>query len=241
MIRTIPTPGADLSTVGIKVAAIVHAIGLVAVLYAIPAAASVVLPAHDDREAPVSLTVSIGREVRMYGEPAAAAAFWREQHASDCGEMAVADVVGQITDREPTEQEITALAENTSSTAGRGPIWKPTGFTDIQDLPILLWHYGVRADNVQTNIEVLKQKLGAGHKVIALLNAETIWDRPGKRDAGNHFVVVTGVDTGSGVVHLNDSAINTGRDEKVSIATFESAWAPNYHSAIVTHSTPGPG
>src|SRR5437660_10215412 len=121
MIRTVPAPGANLSAVGVKVAAIVHALGLVAVLYAIPAAASVVSPAHARREAPVvSLTLSLSREVGMYGEPAVAAAFWREQHASDCGEMAVADVVGQITGREPTEQEITALAENTSSTAGQG-------------------------------------------------------------------------------------------------------------------------
>ncbi len=170
----------------------------------------------------------------MYGEPAVAATFWREQHASDCAEMAVADVVGQMTGREPTEQQVTALAENTPSTVGPGPIWKPTGFTDIRDLPILLWHYGIRADNVQTDIDVLKRKLGARHRVIAILNAETIWNRPRKGNFGNHFVVVTGIDTRSGVVHLNDSAINTGRDEQVSIATFEEAWAPNYHSAIVT-------
>ena len=215
-----------------KVAAIVRALAVVAVLATLAAAASVVSPAavYAYRETPVGVSPEVG----MYGEPAVAAAFWREQHASDCGEMAVADVVGQTTGREPTEQQITAVAENIPSTAKPGPIWKPSGFTDIRDLPILLRHYGIRADNVQTDIDSLKRKLGTGHKVIAILNAETIWNRPGKRDAGNHFVVVTGIDTKSGVVHLNDSAINTGRDEKVSIATFEEAWAPNYHSAIVT-------
>jgi hypothetical protein len=223
------------STFGAKVTAIVRALGMVAVSSTLAAAASVVSPAavHAYREAPV-VSLGLNREVGMYGQPAVAAAFWREQHASDCAEMAVADVVGQITGREPSEEQITTLAETTPSTAGPGPIWKPTEFTDIRDLPILLWHYGIRADNVQTDIGVLKQKLGAGHKVVAILNAETIWNRPGKRDAGNHFVVVTGIDTRSGVVHLNDSAINTGRDEKVPIATFEEAWAPNYHSAIVT-------
>jgi len=170
----------------------------------------------------------------MYGEPAAAARYWREQHASDCGEMAVADVVGQITGREPTEQQITALAETTPSTAAPGPIWKPPGTTDIRDLPVLLWHYGIRADNVQTNTYALARKLREGRKVIVILNAETIWNRPGKRNSGNHFAVVTGIDSRSGVVHLNDSALNTGRDEQVPIATFEQAWAPNYSSAIVT-------
>lgn len=51
---------------------------------------------------------------------------------------------------------------------------------------------------------------------------------------GNHFVVVTGIDTKAGVVHLNDSGIIAGRDEQVSIATFEQAWAPNHNSAVVT-------
>jgi hypothetical protein len=222
-----------LHTFEAKVGATARALVLVALLNAIAAAAPVVSPpaVQAAREVPAS---SVGREEGMFGEPAIAAAYWREQHASDCGEMAVADVVGQVTGSQPTEQQIVDLAENTSSTAGPGPIWKPSGFTDIRDLPTLLWHYGVKADNVQTNINVLKQKLRERRKVIAILNAETIWNRPGKRNSGNHFVVVTGIDTRSGVVHLNDSAINTGRDEKVSITTFEQAWAPNFHSAIVT-------
>jgi len=237
MIPAIPAPEVNVSTIGAKVAAILHGLAVVGVLCGLAAAASVVSPAavHAYRQAPVSgLSLGLSREMGIYGEPVVAAAFWREQHGTDCGEMAVADVVGEITGRQPTEQEITALAENTPSASSLGPIWQPTGFTDIGDLPILLWHYGIKADNVQTNTGVLKQKLGLGRKVIAILNAETIWNRPGKRDAGNHFVVVTGIDTRSGVVHLNDSAINTGRDEKVSIVTFEEAWAPNYHSAIVT-------
>jgi len=170
----------------------------------------------------------------MYGEPHVAARFWREQSTSDCAEMAVADVVGEITGRQPSEQEVVALAERKPSAAGSGTIWKPSGFTDIRDIPILLSHYAIAADNVQTDIENVERKLGAGRKVIAIVNAETIWNRPSRSDFGNHFVVVTGIDARSGVVHLNDSAMPTGRDEKVSIATFERAWAPNHHSAVVT-------
>jgi hypothetical protein len=223
-----------LSTFGAKkVGATARTLGLVALLYAITAAAPVISPAavHANSGVPVP---RVSREAGMYGEPAVAAEYWREQTGSDCGAMAVADVVGQLTGHEPTEQQITTLAENTPSTAGPGPIWKPWGFTDIRDLPTLLWHYGIRADNLQIDIDVLKRGLRAGRKVIAIVNAETIWNRSGKRDYGNHFVVVTGIDTRSGVVHLNDSAIHTGRDEEVSIPTFEQAWVPNYHSAIVT-------
>jgi hypothetical protein len=171
----------------------------------------------------------------MYGNPAAAAPYWRYQtNDSDCGEMAVADVVGQITGREPTEQQITALAAATPSTAGAGPIWKLSGNTNIRNLPVLFWHYWIRTENIQTTTTALEQDLAEKRKIVVIVNAETIWNRPGKRDFANHFVVVTGIDTKAGVVHLNDSGIKTGRDEQVPIATFEQAWAPNHNSAVVT-------
>ena len=47
-------------------------------------------------------------------------------------------------------------------------------------------------------------------------------------------MVVTGIDTKAGVVHLNDSGIKTGRDERVPITTFEQAWAAGHNSAVVT-------
>ncbi|OMC56387.1 hypothetical protein A5747_08385 [Mycobacterium sp. IS-836] len=173
-------------------------------------------------------------ELGTYGDPGAAAPYWHKQHSSDCAEMAVADAVGQITAREPTEQRITAVAETAPSTAGPGPIWRPSGNTDIRDLPALFWHYWIRAENIQTTINALEQDLADRRKVVVILNAETIWNRPGRRDWANHFVVVTGIDTKAGVVHLNDSGIDTGRDERVPIATFERAWAPNHNSAVVT-------
>jgi hypothetical protein len=216
-----------------KVAAAAHIIGIVAVLSGTVATSLVTLAAAV-HAAPGTTIPDADHEVGMYGDPAAAAPYWREQHASDCGEMAVADVVGEITGREPTEQQITALGESTPSIAGPGPIWKPPGNTDIRDLPVLLWHYWIDADNIQTDTNAVEQDLSENRKVIVILNAETIWNRPGKRNTANHFVVVTGVDTKAGVVHLNDSGSTTGRDEQVPIATFERAWAPNHNSAIVT-------
>lgn len=206
--------------------AAVRALGLVAVAYGIAAVSPTAVPAAFS---------AISGEPATYGEPATAAQFWREQHTSDCGELAVADVVGEITGHEPSEQEITALAGNTPSAAGPGPIWQPWHFTDIQDLPKLLGRYGIAADNVRIDIDGLKRKLYAGQKIIAHVNAETLWNRPGMRDVADHFVVVTGIDTRFNVLHLNDSAIATGRDEIVSFAVFRQAWAPNGQAATVTH------
>ena len=47
-------------------------------------------------------------------------------------------------------------------------------------------------------------------------------------------MVVTGVDTKAGVVHLNDSGSNTGRDEQVPLATFEKSWATSHNFAVAT-------
>ncbi|MGO9071130.1 C39 family peptidase [Mycobacterium sp.] len=170
----------------------------------------------------------------MYGDPAAAAPFWRLQHSSDCGEMAVADVVGQTTGNEPRERQITSLARTTTSITGAGPIYRQRTGTDIRNLPVLLAHYGVRSSLSQRSIGGLEQDLARGHKVIAAVNAQTIWNAAGDRNVDNHVVVVTGIDTQTGAVHLNDSGIKTGRDERVSLATFEKAWATSQNLAVVT-------
>jgi hypothetical protein len=50
----------------------------------------------------------------MYGDPTAAAPYGHAQSLEDnCGAMSVADVVGEITGHEPTEQQILAVAEQT--------------------------------------------------------------------------------------------------------------------------------
>ena len=55
----------------------------------------------------------------MYGDPAAAAQWWRHQNYDDCAIMASADVVGQVTGKEPTEDAIIKMAQSTPSTVHR--------------------------------------------------------------------------------------------------------------------------
>jgi hypothetical protein len=171
----------------------------------------------------------------MHGDPDAAAPYWRHQQQDfDCAEMAVADVIGQISGHEPAEDEITAAAENIPSAAHPGPIYHPGGRTSNRDLAPLLAHYGIRADVVHPDTEGLVRDLDRGRKVIVGVNDKVIWNEPGKRTQENHFVVVIGIDTKAGVVHLNDSGTDSGRDEQVSIAIFEEAWAASNNFAVVT-------
>ena len=90
-------------------------------------------------------------------------------------------------------------------------------------------------------MEEVEQQLGVGHKVIVSANAEIIWHEPveEKDKNGNpthdHTVVVTGVDTGNDVVHLNDSGSSQGRDAQIPMALFVQAWDASGRLMAVTN------
>lgn len=188
---------------------------------------------------------------RMYGDPAAAAPYWAQQSLDDCGLMAAADVIGQLTKREVSEQEIIAVAQRMPSRVHPGPVYTPptnvadvnrTGRgTDPGDLPVLLARYGIGAVlSSGVDMDTLERYLAGGHKVIAGVNAELIWGIPVEtmdvsgNPAADHAVVVTGVDTATGTVHLNDSASAQGRNETVPIEVFVKSWGTSNDALIVT-------
>lgn len=196
-------------------------------------------------------------EGTLYGNPAAAGAFWRYQgYDDDCVEMAVSDVVGELTGRQPSEQAIVRLAQSTPSTVHSGPVYskptkrKPGSGTSFDDEPALLAHYGIHAVSTDKaraanagmpeGLTALEQDLARGRKVIVGVNSELIWREPVEdkapdgRPEANHAVVVTGVDTAAGVVHLNDSGSEQGRDEQVPIDVFAQSWATSDDQVTVT-------
>jgi Peptidase_C39 like family len=177
---------------------------------------------------------------QMYGDPDAAAPYWRYQHQQDCGLMAVADVVGQLTGREPSQIGMELRGIFTKSESHRGDVYHFDG-TSPQDMVLLLQKHGIQSDLTTGNsMGTVEQDLAGGHKVIAALNAETIWNYPagdGDRTTPDHAVVVTGVDTGTNIVHLNDSGTPNGRNEQIPMAIFSRAWATSDDLLIVTQET----
>jgi hypothetical protein len=196
----------------------------------------------------------------MYGDPTAAAKYWRHQQYDDCVLMSSADVVGLMTGREPSEESIINKAQSTPSVMHPGSIYfKPANNknpnsgngTSVLDIPTLLGQYGVKAvttdnDDVArthgaTGMAALEQHLSGGHKVIVSLNAELLWHEPvdeNKKKNGSpradHAVVVTGIDTANNVVHLNDSGTKTGRDEQVPMDLFVRSWGSSDDLMVVT-------
>ncbi|MGB8209973.1 MAG: C39 family peptidase [Mycobacterium sp.] len=177
---------------------------------------------------------------QMYGDPQAAAPYWRYQHQQDCGLMAVADVIGQLNGREPSQIGMELRGIFTKSESHRGDVYHFDG-TSPQDMVLLLQKHGIQSDLTTGNsMGTLEQDLAGGHQVIAALNAETIWNYPpgnGDRTTPDHAVVVTGVDTGANVVHVNDSGTPDGRNEQIPMATFSQAWTSSDDLLIVTQET----
>lgn len=195
----------------------------------------------------------------LYGDPAAAGQWWRHQKYDDCVLMASADVIGQMTGKEPSEEAIIKKAQSTPSVAHPGTIYtKPldtkhpnSGMgTSFADVPTLLAEYGVDAavtnrshaakDGILGGIEGLERQLGTGHRVIVSVNGELIWNVPveTKDETGNpvgdHAVVVTGIDAGYNIVHLNDSGDPKGRDSQIPMALFLKAWDSSNDLMVVT-------
>lgn len=194
-----------------------------------------------------------------YGDPEAAAQWWRHQKYDDCVLMAAADVVGQVTGKEPSEEAVIKKAQSTPSTIHPGSIYiKPADTknpingmgTMFADVPALLAQYKIDAVytskrraaevGVPVGIEGIEQQLGTGHKVIVSVNAEMIWNIPvdtkdeNGNPMGDHAVVVTGVDTAYNIVHLNDSGHPKGRDEQIPLALFLKAWDTSNELMVVT-------
>ena len=192
-------------------------------------------------------------EGTVYGDPATAAPYWRYQsYDDDCVEMSVADVVGEITGDQPSEHAIVKLAQSTPSPSHPGPIYSKPGKrhhgegTTFADEVTLLAHYGIKSVSTDsdtsepTGLKALEQDLANGRKVIVGVNAELIWGDPVEdkdsdgNPASNHAVVVTGVNTKKGVVHLNDPGSEDGQDELVPIDTFVKSWNTSDDQMTVT-------
>jgi hypothetical protein len=195
----------------------------------------------------------------VVGDPVGAAQWWRHQRYDDCAIMAAADVVGQVTHNEPSEEAIIKVAESTPSKLHPGGIYiKPVDTkhpnsgmgTMMSDIPTLLSAYKIRSvisdkDNaaeagVPAGIEGLKRLLSSGRKVIVSVNGEMIWNEPvrSKDRKGNprsdHAVVVTGIDATRNIVHLNDSGTPDGRDEKIPLELFLRSWDTSNQLVVVT-------
>jgi Peptidase_C39 like family len=186
----------------------------------------------------------------MYGDPTTAAKYWRyQQYWDDCVLMSSADVIGETTGQQPSEEAIIDMAQSTPSAVSPGPIYTRPAKPDdpnsgagawFRDIPTLLARYQIGAVVRHGSLADLEDQLAAGHRVFASVNGELIWHQPveGKDESGHpahdHAVVLTGVDTRNDVVHLNDSGSSSGRNMQIPMSLFIRAWNASDKLMVVT-------
>lgn len=194
----------------------------------------------------------------MYGDPAAAAKYWRQQTYDDCVLMSAADVIGQVTGRSLPSAPSSKWPSRHPASCTPGPSTqsRPTPSTRTREWvpawPTYRRCWRITASTPLSPTRTTPQppesppawppssSIWAAGAVIVSINAEMIWGQPVEEtdSAGNprsdHAVVVTGVDTENGIVHLNDSGTPTGRDEQIPMETFVEAWATSHDFMAVT-------
>lgn len=212
---------------------------------------------------------------QIYGDPAKAARYWQPQNSGDCVLMSVAGVVGLLTGRAPTEAQIVYRAMNLLSVrqeyAGkvmyRGMRDSAKG-AYYEDARELLKQYGIDS-NVSwygtygshntyyeaEAMEKLKSALADPDKaMIAAINAQLLWSQavpnyrgslPGSSDNANHAVIVTGYNSDTDMITINDHAQSRlvngkplGQAWEIPRTLFLDAWnRSNYLTVIAVRPT----
>lgn len=167
-----------------------------------------------------------------FGNPHSANPYWKMQTGPDCVEQSVRVAVDEVKHRSAvSESAIDAYAQ-------RAGIYDPTIGTYSAAWPLLISHYGAHYSGPSSMSKTtLERDLNAKKAIIALINAETIWNPQGyvtaaPTTAADHALVVQAVNKKTGAVTLSDGGIPTGRGEVVSWKLFSKAWAASGYEAV---------
>jgi hypothetical protein len=175
----------------------------------------------DDPTATAEGGVHGGSETEWYQEQAI---------AGQCVPTSVAMIVSEHTGEWIDFEDAVATADDLELLAGGED--SPKGMW-AQQAEALLEHYGVEAHVEHGDIEALSDHLDDGHGVIAIIDANEIWDMP-DGPGTNHALVVTGVDEEAGTVTLNDPGQPDGGGIEVPIDEFMDAWSDGGNQMVVT-------
>ncbi|WIM67720.1 papain-like cysteine protease family protein [Corynebacterium breve] len=106
------------------------------------------------------------------------------------------------------------------------------------DLNTLLNDAGVPAEYGQGSMDELNELLDDGYGVIVAVDSGEIWGDPadaaGEDNMSDHALVVTEIDTNTGMVTLADPGHPDGNGLQVSIEDFEDAWQDSSYEWITT-------
>ena len=108
----------------------------------------------------------------------------------------------------------------------------------MEDIQTLLDASGVPCETVTSSMDDLAARLDSGCGVIAAVDSGELWgdsvDAAGEDNMPDHALVVTEIDTNTGMVTLEDPGIPDGNGVQVPISQFEDAWADSGFQMVAT-------
>ena len=108
----------------------------------------------------------------------------------------------------------------------------------MEDIQTLLDASGVPCETVTSSMDDLAARLDAGCGVIAAVDSGELWgdsaDAAGEDNMPDHALVVTEIDTNTGMVTLEDPGNPDGNGTQVPISQFEDAWADSGFQMVAT-------
>lgn len=180
-----------------------------------------------------------------YGDPSDDAEHWHQQaNADTCAIVSqefILDELGEQFGIHFTEEELRQEAYDCGW-------YTPGGGTSAMDVGKLLEAHGVPVEREsEASLADIAEKLDEGEKVIAAVNAETVWqgsitdsisNYPGiPGQAANHAVQVIGInndDPNNPIVILNDPGTPNGKALEVPAAQFMDAWQASDRYLVAT-------
>ena len=108
----------------------------------------------------------------------------------------------------------------------------------MEDIQTLLDASGVPCETVTSSMDDLAARLDAGCGVIAAVDSGELWgdsaDAAGEDNMPDHALVVSEIDTNTGMVTLEDPGNPDGNGTQVPISQFEDAWADSGFQMVAT-------
>ena len=108
----------------------------------------------------------------------------------------------------------------------------------MEDIQTLLDASGVPCETVTSSMDDLAARLDSGCGVIAAVDSGELWgdsaDAAGEDNMPDHALVVTEIDTNTGMVTLEDPGNPDGNGTQVPISQFEDAWADSGFQMVAT-------
>ncbi|MDO4685055.1 MAG: C39 family peptidase [Corynebacterium sp.] len=192
------------------------------------------LPADEPEEPQIEDPTAVPEEDGVYGSSYEWNGDWLFQQVDGyCGPTSAAIIVNEYHDAgiaDPQYMVNQAYEMGLTEDISQGMY--------MHDVQTLLENSGVPCEQVTSSMDDLANRLEQGYGVIAFVDSGELWgdqgDAVSEDNMPDHFLVVTEINTNTGMVTLADPGNPNGNGMQIPISEFEDAWADSNYEMVAT-------